>query len=216
MINDSNVFYIYMENRIIESIQKYCQWKLHLQLLDSICENELKKLDEIIQPELLEQIKKHAPLHYKHMSSYLFGFLTNDLWDARFRDEEVLKMNPKMPDKACYWSTITDSELKAYGFDEQFTKKEISVLVENKKLRKKKGTLGNKYSLHDPDSISQRIKYVKAGIRFGGDGYTDLLFDEAWIYEQFSKESIDSQFENIKSIVFEKIKNGIVLNDDVD
>jgi len=216
MVNDSTALFTYIENKIIESIQKYCQWQLYLQLIHRVSEHEERRLKEFVQPEMLAQIQKHAPLHYKYLYCPLFCNLTNDLYNALFRQEEYLKMTSEMPDKACYWPTITYNELKASGFDEQFAKKEINSLVENKKLKQKKGSWGYKYSLQDVESLSSRIKYVKAGIRFEADGYTDLIFDEAWIYEQFSEKSIDSIFENIKNIVFEKIREGTTLNDEVE
>lgn len=145
----------------------------------------------------------------------LFDSLSNDLCNALFRQEEFLQMTPKMPDKACYWPTITYKELYEVGFDEQFSKKEITALVDNKKLRQKRGVWGYKYSLRDVYLLHPRIKYVKAGIRFGPDGYTDLLFDEAWIYDKFSKKDIDLIFEHIKNVVFDKIKEGATLIDSV-
>lgn len=60
MANDSKALYVYIENRIVESIQMYCQWQLYLQLLYRTSENEMKNLKEILQPKMLEEIQKYA------------------------------------------------------------------------------------------------------------------------------------------------------------
>lgn len=204
-------FLVFVENKIVEQIQKFCQWRLHCDLLDLRSNVEQKIIHNEISPSVMEMVKTRAPLHYQYQFNRdPLETVYHYCWQGSGRRYESFEQ-VRMRDKGiCFWVYITYKDFENEGFSEDLFKRLIKKYVSENIIRQKRGIQGYQYSVFDPYPISERITFVKKAvdIDFSQGCYVDVPRED-WIYDCFSDDEISHVFEGAKKWVFEKICQGI-------
>lgn len=209
-----NQLYEFIIKKNIKTIEMFCQWNLHMDLVKQMQDDEEKLMMEKLYPIILDFLEKDAPLHFSTLHMNPISSITYDC-SKRTEYDYYCRESSGKNREVCYWSEITYIEFEEAGFNRDFTKRILEKLINSKKIRFKKGVgRGHKYFVFDPYILFDKIDYKKRGVKFL---QYKMIFteDESWIYGHFNDASLETAYNFYKKIYFDKIIEGKELKDDV-
>ena len=195
-----------IENKVVERLQMFCQWRLTMAIEEEQERQEIKRLNEY-SCDIIEKIKEIAPLHAEILSQhpldsvfYCARWQINQYEYAKYQQE-----NEK--EGFCFWRTITYNDFEEAGFSKDFAKKTIEEFVEKKLIKRFRGIYGYAYALYDFKDIVDEIICSRESVSITQSWFeVDDRFK--WIFDKYSDELLEEIFTTIRDDIIEKIKEG--------
>ncbi len=180
--------------RVQSSMQKFCQWRLTMDVFKAIAEEEQERL-MAYEEELREKVKEIAPLHSINMKANPLVTAYNDY---RWVNDQCCR--EKYGDKGntygtSFWAPIAYEEFEKKGHSESCVKSSIEKLIcQDEIIRKRTLEKGYLWMIKDPYQLCQNIGYSdKAYKRSGWMLERDKDLD--WMFHQFEYRDLHEQFE---------------------
>lgn len=203
---------VHIENQIVKTIQKFCQWRLTRYIFQEISDEEQQILLKY-QEEVLENIKKLAPLHYEYVHMHPLSTVFNDCnWNYFQHDYE--KWIKDVDQNVCYWATITYNDFEEAGFSKDFSKRVVEKLVDEGKIIRKRGIYGYKFTVKQIEDIKDRIKFSRQCVQLTQSNLEDF-YNIDWMFDRYSDEALMERFIPIRNYVVKNIENGLEFKDEV-
>jgi len=197
-----NLIFNYIIKSISKHIQLICDYFTSKTLIILTGKKEFKKIN-IINRQLVEQIKINTPLHYFALRDYALGNVTNGL--------SVYEDNPQFE---WYFSKmIEDQEYKSLilpynyfledGLSWEMTKRILGDFVKQGVLKQKNAFGGQKFTLnnYEINKLKKNIYPSYKIIEFNGEEH----YEEKrlkWIIDEFKTDEINKIFEEEKERIF--------------
>lgn len=201
----------FIEDKVIERLQLFCQWRLTLDIEEIEQDKEAKRLNEYSY-EVIAKIKEIAPLHGEMMQFCPFSTVFNDAcWRyEQYQYAEYQREYEK--DGFCFWRTITYNEFEEAGFSKDFAKRTIEEFVERKLIKRFRGIWGYSYALYDFKDIVDEITHSRESVSLT-QSWFEVSDRFKWIFDKYSDEQLEDVFAPIRNKIIEKIGEGYQFKD---